>query len=150
MITVDLMRGGIVLVEAFGHVETSHFRATFRLELGSQQRGAEHGQGAEKRGQAEPYHGAGRTDALPPSGCDGKWLARAEGRGVGGSQVEQEGKGVEIGVGGGERQEEETQGEEKWSWASRVRQRSPVPGARPGEEKKEGVEAVRSPRERRR
>lgn len=37
--TVDLMRGGIVLVEAFGHVETSHFRATFRLELCSQQRG---------------------------------------------------------------------------------------------------------------
>lgn len=75
--------------------------------------------------------------------------ARAEGRGVGGSQVERRGEGVEVGV-GGERQEEETQGEEKWSWASRVREWSPVPGARPGEEEEEGVEAVRGPRERRR
>lgn len=50
--TVDLIEGGIVLVEAFGHVKTSHFRATFRLELRSQQRGSERGQGAEKREQA--------------------------------------------------------------------------------------------------
>ena len=42
-------------------------------------------------------------------------------------------------------QEEETRGE-KWSWASRVRQRSPVPGARPGEqEEEECVEALRGP-----
>lgn len=85
------------------------------------------------------------ADALPPSGRDGKWRAGAESgarerslrvRGVGG-----------VGGGGGE-QEEETRGE-KWSWASRVRQRSPVPGAQPGEEE-EGVEAVRGPGERRR
>ena len=63
--TVDLVHGGIVLVEAFGHVETSHFRATFRLGLGSQQCGAERGQGAEQRGQAEPCHGAGRGGRAP-------------------------------------------------------------------------------------
>lgn len=78
--TVDLVRGGIVLVEAFGHVEPSHFRATFRLGLGSQQRGAEHGQGAEKRGQAEPGHGAGRGRRAPTSGAGGE--RRARGRGL--------------------------------------------------------------------
>lgn len=86
--TVDLLRGGVVLVEAFGHVETSHFRATFRLELGGQQRGAERSQGAEKRGQAEPCHAAGRGGRAPTFGTDGKWPARAEGRAVEGSRVE--------------------------------------------------------------
>lgn len=52
-------------------------------------------------------------------------------------------------VGGGGDRQEETRGE-KWSWASRVRQRSPVPGARLGKEEEEGVEAVRGPMERRR
>lgn len=52
--------------------------------------------------------------------------------------MEREGEGV-----GGEQREEETRGE-KWSWASRVRQRSPVPGARPREEEEaEGVEERR-------
>lgn len=68
-----------------------------------------------------------------------KWRARAERRGVGAREWS-EGVGVGVG-GGGELQEEETRGE-KWSWASRVRQRSPVPGGRPG---KEGVEAARGP-----
>lgn len=84
------MRGGIVLVEAFGHVETSHFRATFRLELGSQQRGAERGQGAEQRGQDEPCHGAGRGGRAPTFGAGRKV---AGGRGVGGSRAESEGEG---------------------------------------------------------
>ncbi|XP_058568719.1 spidroin-1-like [Neofelis nebulosa] len=73
------------------------------------------------------------ADALPPLGP-----GESGGRGAGGSRVEREGEGV-----GGERRGEETRGE-KWSWASRVRQRSPVPGARPGEEEEaEGVEERR-------
>lgn len=99
-LTVDLVRGGIVLVEAFGHVEPSHFRATFRLGFGSQQRGAEHGQGAEKRGQAEPGHGAGRGRRAPTSGTGGEWRERAEECGAGGSRAEREGEGVGVGVGG--------------------------------------------------
>lgn len=70
--TVNLVHGGIVLVEAFGHVETSHFRATFRLGLSSQQRGAERGQGAEQRGEAEPCHGAGRGGRAPTFGTGQK------------------------------------------------------------------------------
>jgi hypothetical protein len=85
--TVYLVEWGIVLVEAFGHVQTSHFRATFRLELGSQQRGAQHGQSAKKRGQAEPCHGAGRGGRAPTFGIamrrDGK-----QRRGAGDSRVE--------------------------------------------------------------
>lgn len=79
--TVDLVEGGIVLVEAFGHVKTSHFRATFRLELGSLQQGVEHCQGAEKRGQAEPCHGAGRGGRVPTFGIgqEAALRQRAEG-----------------------------------------------------------------------
>ncbi|KAF6090796.1 hypothetical protein HJG60_012184 [Phyllostomus discolor] len=74
---------------------------------------------------------------------------KSGGRGPSGSQVKREGVGVGVGVGGGEKRQEEETRDEKWSWASRVRQRSPVPDARP-REKKEVVEAVRSLRERRR
>lgn len=103
--TVDLVRGGIVLIEAFGHVEPSHFRATFRLGLGSQQRGAEHGQGAEKRGHAEPGHGVGRGRRAPTSGAGGEWRARAEGRAAGGSRAERSEGARELGQELGEQRE---------------------------------------------
>lgn len=132
-LTVDLMRGGIVLVEAFGHVEESHIRATFHLELGGQQRGAERGQGAEKRGHAEPCHGAGRGDAFPPcGGRDGKWRH--------GEELEEEERKMRKRV--------------KSRAGPRAAEQATVPGARRAgveeEEEEEGVEALRGPREPRR